>query len=417
LTSAPSDRSGLGLVAALAAASAWIAASAASQRRGFVVFAVLALGIAGAWRAARRGRRGTLYATAFGLLLCASGVLGLEVVLHLWPGVLGGAVANVAYTGYHWQRGGIYRLDAHRGVVIRPSVHRRLYWNGHWWSHTANEDGYRGPRVSTADAVFLGDSMVYGHGVDDDRTLAAYFSAVTGLAAANLGQQGTCQLQSLLTWRAVGRALRPRYVFASVHFTDLAEIDILYEPEEQRRFREETGYLPLAVVSYRPRPWWDPIAFWSTHLAAPLRVSGILGTLVQAARAGKLRHATRDEDAAWSLPTEENLSRPFPTDGPGWATERHALARLQQECTEAGARLVLFDIGYPRAFTAEVESIAGQIGADYSPAGRVVLARGQGGEDVYLKNDGHWTPLGNDLMARELAGAVGAALLPQAGVR
>jgi hypothetical protein len=415
LTSAPSDRAALGLLAGLSLICAWIVSSALSRGRSFLFFSALVLLIAGALVAARRGRRRTLYRVVYGLLLAASLTLWLELALRGSPSVLSGPIANVAFGGYHWHRGGIYDLDEHRGPVLRPSVSRLMYWNGRWWRHQTNEDGYRGPQLARAAAVFLGDSMIYGHGVEDGETLAAAFARDTGQAAANLGQQGTCQVQSLLTWRARGRALVPRWVFASVHFNDVEDVDVMYEAEEQRRFRAEPGYVPLAVARYRPRPWWDPVAFWSRHVSLPLRVGGLLGTVMQAARAGEL--GSRPTEAPSALPSVEDLARPFPTDGPGWATERHALARLQRECTEAGARLVLFDIGYPRAFTAEVESIAGQIGADYSPAGRVVLARGQGGEDVYLKNDGHWTPLGNDLMARELAGAVGAALLPQAGVR
>jgi hypothetical protein len=404
------------LLAGFAAACAWVVASALSRGRAFVFFAAFALMIAGASSAARRGRRVVLYGVAFSLLLGACTTFLLELVLRLRPGVLGGPIANVAYGGYHWHRGGIYGLDDHRGPVIRPSVRRPMYWNGHWWQHTANEDGYRGPKLDRADVVFLGDSMIYGHGVEDDQTVAAAFSRHTGQAAANLGQQGTCQLQSLLTWRARGRSLRPRYVFASVHFTDLEEIDVMYEPDEQRRFREEAFYTPLAVPRYRPRPWWDPVAFWSAHVALPLRVGGLLGTLAQAMRAGELRRTSAGKEATWLLPSEVDLARPFPTDGPGWATERHALAALQRECAAAGVRLVLFDIGYPRAFTAEVEEIARRIGADYSPAGRTVLARGQAGEEVYLRGDGHWTPLGNEVMARELARTTGA-LLPRAGVR
>ena len=57
-------------------------------------------------------------------------VVAFEAVLHLFPGVMGGYVANVAYTGDHWQGGGIYALDSHAGPILRPSVRRFMYWNG-----------------------------------------------------------------------------------------------------------------------------------------------------------------------------------------------------------------------------------------------------------------------------------------------
>jgi hypothetical protein len=385
-----------------------------SRSRGLVFFVLLLAPVAAALVAAARRRRRPLYVLVFGLILAAVGVLLLEAVLRLWPGVLGGEVANTAYTGYHWYGGGIYRLDAHRGPVMRPNVQRRMYWSGHWWWHEANADGYRGPAVSRADAVFLGDSMIYGHGVEGDQTLPARFAARTGQKVANLGQQGTCQVQSLLTWRAIGRGLKPRWVFASVHFTDLEEVSLLYDEDEQRRFRGESGYTPTVVPHYRPRPPWDPVSLWATHLALPLRSAGVLGMLAKAARTGQLHLSLRRLKPDRFVPTANDLARPFPPDAPdasertklAWDAERQALRELQRECRAAGATLVVFDIGYPRAFTQAVQAAAAEIGARYHEAGREVLARAQQGEDVYLIGDGHWSPLGNDRMAEALAGIV-----------
>jgi hypothetical protein len=76
-------------------------------------------------------------------------------------------------------------------------------------------------------------------------------------------------------------------------------------------------------------------------------------------------------------------------------------------CDDAGARLVLFDLGYPREFSAAVEALAGALEVRYSPAGRVALERARAGDEVYLADDGHWSPLGSQVVARELAGAAG----------
>ena len=65
-------------------------------------------------------------------------------------------------------------------------------------------------------------------------------------------------------------------------------------------------------------------------------------------------------------------------------------------------QLVVFDLGYPVEFTEAVESMARELGASYSPAGRVALSHALAGEPVYLAADGHWTPLGSEIVAREL---------------
>src|SRR5205814_10294781 len=132
---------GVWLVAATELALVWVIASAASRGQGHWFFAAGAAALALALVAHRRGHRSILYSLWFASLLAALTALGLEATLHLWPGILKGRRANVAYTGYHWQRGGIYRLDPHAGPVLRPNVRRGMYWNGHWWTHETNAAG------------------------------------------------------------------------------------------------------------------------------------------------------------------------------------------------------------------------------------------------------------------------------------
>jgi hypothetical protein len=69
--------------------------------------------------------------------------------------------------------------------------------------------------------------------------------------------------------------------------------------------------------------------------------------------------------------------------------------------------VLIFDVGYPKAFSAAVEAVAQQVGAEYSPAGRVVLEAALRQRPMYLPGDGHWTPEGNDLVAAELVRSAG----------
>jgi len=102
--------------------------------------------------------------------------------------------------------------------------------------------------------------------------------------------------------------------------------------------------------------------------------------------------------APWSSSTTE-------ADQLGWQANVQAIAQIDAMCRRHGARFVLFDLGYPHAFSQAIEDQAKRMGIAYSPAGRVVLARALAGEEVYLANDGHWTPLGNQIIAAELARA------------
>lgn len=390
----------------------WVVASAASRGRGFLFFAAGLVVLALALRAFARGRRDVLYGWVYVLILAAAAALAFEAALHLRPTLLRGRLANIAYNGYHWQRGGIYALDVHRGPVLRPRVRRTMYWNGHWWRHETGGDGWRGPDAARADAVFLGDSMIYGHGVEEPQTVSARFAARTGRVAVNLGQQGTCQIQSLLTLARHGARLRPRVVFASLHPTDLEEAERLYDDGELRRFADAPAGAfqePTVRPEYRPRPWWDPIAFWSRRVALDLRCSGLAGAIARYNRPGARSSDQVPRDPF--VPTPADIDRRLPgleaaaSEGAGlaWRAERRAVREMKRLCDGLGARLVVLDLGYPRQLTQAVESLAREVGAPYSDAGRQVLARAQAGERVYLADDGHWSPAGNDAMAEALA--------------
>jgi hypothetical protein len=393
----------------------WLLASALSRGQGFLAFVAGAVGLGLAWAAFRRGRRSVLYGSWFVLLLATVTAAAFELLLRARPAILKGAVANVAYTGYHWQRDGIYRLDPHRGPVMRPSFRRRMYWNGHWWSHETNADGYRGERLFRADAVFLGDSMVYGHGVEAEQAVPARFQARSGLRSANLGQQGACMIQQLLTFLHTGVRLRPRVVFVCTHPTDLDDAVRHYGTSELARFvsgpAQEASAWPWVQPEFRPRPPWHPVAFWSLHVALPMESSGVLGALARGIRGeGHVVHVSRDPFAPTPAERAMALDALVP---PGladpalpWRAHRHALGEIQRACQRIGARLVLFDLGYPDALSAAVQAAARELGAGYSGAGRSVVERSLRGERMYLRDDGHWSPEGADAIATALVDAV-----------
>ncbi len=402
----------LALLAATELVMLWILSSAASRGQGLIPFvAGLAL-LAATLEAFRRGARRPLYALWFVSLLATVAALAFEALLASSPGLLKGRVADVAYSGYHWQRGGIYDLDPVLGPVMRPSFARPMYWNGHRWRHETNAAGYRGPLLARADAVFLGDSMIYGHGVEEDETVAAAFSAQTGESVANLGVQGTCVLQSVVRFLDHGRPLRPRRVFLCVHPTDVEDALHFYGAAELRRVSSlplADGARPRVLPEFQPPTWRTPVRLWAARFALPLRCSGIAGALVRALRERALAAPPRDPFVPTQGDRDRIISGLAPADPEAdrtsWEAQRHAVAELARAGRRSGARLVLFDIGYPDGFSAAVKALAAEVGATYSPAGRAALDRALAGERVYLPNDGHWTPLGSRLVAEALAAA------------
>lgn len=358
----------------------------------------------------RRGGRAPLLGLSLSNLLAAVCVLALEAVLWIAPDVLCGQIANAAYSRYHGWSGGMYEGDAHAGQILRP--HRRFpaYFNGHWWRHQSNASGYRGPLLGRADAVFLGDSMIYGHGVETNETVPARYEAILGHRSANLGQQGTCLLQALVRFERLAVPLRPKTVFVYCHPNDPYEATYWYPEDEVRRFIDlgpRSDRLPVARAKYHPAPWWRIDRLWNDHVRLPLRSAGAVHWAIKNGRKELLarlretpprapvsRHGPFGPDAPFSLSPAEEL---------GWTANAVALERLKRRCDEIGADLVVFDMGTPRGFSLRIEALADSIGATYSPAGRVALERCLEGEAVYLENDGHWTARGCQVVAEALA--------------
>src|SRR5262249_30753392 len=158
--------------------------------------------------------------------------------------------------------------------------------HGHWWQHRTNAAGFRGDALEQADAVFLGDSMIYGHGIENDQTVSSQFAAQTGQSAANLGQQGTCLVQMAYRLRHTGLPLRPCVLFVGSQLKDIAEAVEGYPEEELKRFpaaKREDGSEPLARRHFWPKAWFRADAHvWDAHLAPCLCLAGALSGWQQA---------------------------------------------------------------------------------------------------------------------------------------
>lgn len=368
-----------------------------------------------------RGRRRPLYFLYFSCLMMASLVGLVELTLRLAPGILKGEIALAAYGGYHTDTGGIYDLDPTMGYRLRKNVSERIYSNGHWWTHETNSEGYRGPLIEHPEVVFLGDSMIYGHGVENSDTVASRFAQHSGLKTVNLGQQGTSLLQMWIRYREMSSPDRqPRYVFVCSHWNDILDASHHYSLEELERFIAATSKgedsHPKAKMVRQSNSFIDCCKrFWNRKIQLNLRVAGVFRYALQ-----KLKSGQETNDSAEMIATEQFIPcetmrtrsfAPWKTiatraEQLGWQTHVAALKRLKQLCEQQRATLVMFDLGYSRDFCRAIELLAQELEVPYVRAGEIALTRALAGEEVYLKNDGHWTGLGADIVAQELFKAI-----------
>src|SRR5579871_5962591 len=111
------------------------------------------------------------------------------------------AAAAVAEGGYRLRDRGsfphvnFYVPDARLGVRLRPGATERISFGGNPVTHVRiNSDGYRGadlPPPREGEILVVGDSQVFGLGVEEDQTFSARLAALTGRAVGNDGAAAT----------------------------------------------------------------------------------------------------------------------------------------------------------------------------------------------------------------------------------
>jgi hypothetical protein len=167
-------------------------------------------------------------ALVFGLVLAACAA---EVALRAFPeALLGADLTATLYDPYNTTPFGMYFWEPNaRMNVMWPSLELKAYSHGYFWTHRTDARGFRNPADRQATGVLLlGDSMIYGHGVEDDQTVASFLQREYGYPAYNMARQGDCLYQHYRLLRLYLDELSPRTVvlFAfSNDLTDLAKTD------------------------------------------------------------------------------------------------------------------------------------------------------------------------------------------------
>ena len=189
----------------------------------------------------------------------------LELYLRHFPHTLPRALANHLTTPYHTGPSGIYRWAPEiRTTLMHPNHERTIYFNGYWWRHKTDSRGFRNPvEPLTASVVLLGDSIVYGHGVEEVSTIRHHLESFLGQPVANLGIQGSSIHNEYQVLKTFGLGLRPRYVFLFFLANDIDDLGRLGEAAL-------AAFLDTAVSDHAtpffdvrpPKPrWWGARAY------------------------------------------------------------------------------------------------------------------------------------------------------------
>ena len=350
----------------------------------------------------RRGRLLGQIALVAGSVLIV--LAGLEATLRRWPTLLGPEFANGALSRYTARTGGIYYHDRGLGIhFMIPNLRTTMYYNGYIWEHETDALGFRNrPLHVPADVVLLGDSVVYGHGVNYEHTVSYLLERRSGLRVANLGHQAFCAFQEAYVLTEYLPLFRPRVV---VHVFTPNDIDDLYVTLGGAALREFIAQ-PIDRISYPPRT--DParlVAERERQIRNRRWWRRANDGLYVAKMYRWLAHHVREWRAA---PPRAEAAPPRPRTGHdvpdvnadpaslGWRYTAHALAYMKYLTDRAGARLVMapFTEGRQLEILRDIAARHRIEIIDTAP-----LFKGP----TVLPNDGHFTPYGAQVMADLIA--------------
>jgi hypothetical protein len=195
---------------------------------------------------AKEWKSGTLF---LGSILLA--IVIIEILLRIHPIMLGDMFANKVLSVYHTGYSGIYEYDpVVKMDFMKPNFQTVAYWNGHRWPHKTDSKGFRNPiDREQAEIVLLGDSLIYGHGVNQFKTVGYFLEKLTGLTVSNLGRTGDCAFQQVYKLNRYGLVFNPKYVLYFFFNNDISDLTGYLAKEELQRFVDT----PIEKISFLPR--------------------------------------------------------------------------------------------------------------------------------------------------------------------
>lgn len=329
----------------------------------------------------------------------------LEIVLHLSPSLFSPKLLNYAFSRYGTFPGAMYYEEPVTGVYF---MHRdqeiRASYNGYFWEHQTDGLGFRNPEgLDAKEILLLGDSLVYGHGVEEEDTAAHILREKYGLRVYNMSRQGDSLYTHYILLRVYLQELRPKKVVLFFFANDLFDI-------EQARTEEQILELP-EIEEYDYRLIRENItAAKGENPFTPRGLSFRFASL-RLLRGLAREWLERLPSPAWGRGTpdipeylllyrkEERIAR---------LKEYYTrlLGDLSTRCSSLGCTLVLVNLdlwlGVPESikpflheFGEFLSGLARNDGIDYLSTNEIFLDC----DECFLKNDGHLTKKGHARLA------------------
>jgi hypothetical protein len=165
------------------------------------------------------------------LLLIVGGLavafLGLELVLRIYPDVVNYKIQNLAFSKYDYLPNGMYKRETTiRMNFMKPNFQTRAFLNGYWWKHRTDANGFRNPTdLQSYNIALLGDSFIYGHGLEEEQTVVHFLRSYYNYNAYNMGRQGDCIFNHYVLLRMYMSKLKIKTALVFVFLNDIKDTE------------------------------------------------------------------------------------------------------------------------------------------------------------------------------------------------
>lgn len=179
------------------------------------------------------------------LIALALATVIAEIALQTFTVSLLGEDRTAAFFDrYNTRPDGMYFRDRELGMnFMWPSAEMTAYSHGYFWTHRTDERGFRNPEDRRkTDILLLGDSMIYGHGLDDDETVASFLRREYGHHVYNMARQGDCLHEQYVLTRLFLDELSPQTILLFVFSNDLVDLTKTRNADQIDRAPEIEAY-------------------------------------------------------------------------------------------------------------------------------------------------------------------------------
>lgn len=341
------------------------------------------------------------------VLVVLFSLAAFELVLRLVAGFLPMTAQNVLLSKFYLDPDGIcYHDPRHHIDNFKPNYFEpNVFFNGHRWRHQTNGQGIRADRdLPAADIVALGDSLIYGYGMNNGDTICDFIEKETGMTVANLGRIGDCPYEQYIRLRDLGLFFHPKVVLFFINsFQD--EYDLMghqLTPESVRTLLEEP--IPdyskgIAASTYTQTYAPD------RHEALKRKIYALISVhfwkrshdLAQALLAQRFKPKTMT--AAEIATQYKEKSQPL-----GEYVEQ-ILLRAQELCRQEGAMLIVVShplVGNTSVLDGQVNEMCLRDKIPHFHLGETDLFQ-KNYPELFLKNYDHYSLFGNKYAAHKIA--------------